>query len=619
MNASKRTLYTLLIASLILTGATGLLSHGQLAAEETANTPLIYSSQMPRSQEFALGGTANFDVNITNIGPVTLNGVSASSTTAPDCDRDSLGSLAPGQTTSYECQKFLNFDAGGHLNVVQVTGTASGSSDTHFSTAFYDVNGIGDSGLVLLKEPEIQTVKMGGTAQFTVTLLNATGSEMKQIIIDDQLFNDCDREFTGSYSLPPGADIEYDCSFANVQSPMVSIINAEGKVGPQTLVDSDATWVELLALTAGITAQPASIPEPGALISFTVNLVNGGSVPVTLTSLTTAQYGNLLDPNNPEIDADTNSCLQLVSSPNIPQTGGMKSCQFSALVSGQPSGFGVNLTAVAKDIEDTSVTATASTSVTISDLPSSISLTLTANPPFINPPSSPVDFGVLVQNTSEADAVTLTGLTDEFLGNLDGKGSCELPVASIPPGQSYQCEFTASVSGQAGQTKSRTVTAAAMDDDIPPKAVNDTETVNVEITDQPATLLFMPNVADDTVEPNDSCSRAYPLIADKQYAFKLPGVYPSDADYFTFLLTQSSQVSVVLTNFTPIYGQLIVRRGDDCSIFVGSNGAPALNRVLALNGPQPPGLYYVQVINDCKPSQQDCTIPHFYGLFVNVD
>ena len=83
MNASKRTLYTLLIASLILTGATGLLSHGQLAAEETANTPLIYSSQMPRSQEFALGGTANFDVNITNIGPVTLNGVSASSTTAP--------------------------------------------------------------------------------------------------------------------------------------------------------------------------------------------------------------------------------------------------------------------------------------------------------------------------------------------------------------------------------------------------------------------------------------------------------------------------------------------------------------------------------------------------------
>jgi hypothetical protein len=158
-----------------------------------------------------------------------------------------------------------------------------------------------------------------------------------------------------------------------------------------------------------------------------------------------------------------------------------------------------------------------------------------------------------------------------------------------------------------------------MDDDIPPNATNDSETVSVEITDQPATLLFMPNVADDTIEPNDSCSRAYPLIADKQYAFKLPGIYPADQDYFTFVLTQSSQVSVVLTNFAPLYGQLIVRRGDDCSIFVDRNAEPALNRVLTLQGPQPPGLYYVQVINDCKPAVQNCTTPSFYGLFVNVD
>jgi hypothetical protein len=388
---------------------------------------------------------------------------------------------------------------------------------------------------------------------------------------------------------------------------------------------SDVSWVEVLGLDATLTPQPAAVPEPGDLITYTVELANTGSLPVTLTGLTTNQYGNILDPNNPQVDAAQNTCLPQPSLPTLQPFGGSHACTFIALAAGQPSEFSVVLTATARDSDDLDVSATTSATVSITNLPASVALTLGADPPFINPPSRLVTFSVRVENTSEADAVTITELEDEFLGNLDGKGTCELPVLNVPPGSFYQCEFPATVTGQAGQQKSRTISVTGQDDDLVPHILTESGIVTVGITDQPTQALFMPTVTDDSVEPNNSCARAYPLILNRKYFFLPPNIYNNsvpldqrDQDYFSFELTQSSEVKVEMTNFVPRRGQLIVRDENCSNPSLARNPDEALNKTLDL-GTRPAGRYHIQIINDCNPQVQNCDIKDLYGLIVHVE
>jgi len=219
-----------------------------------------------------------------------------------------------------------------------------------------------------------------------------------------------------------------------------------------------------------------------------------------------------------------------------------------------------------------------------------------------------------VENTSESDVIRIIDLEDEFLGSLDGRGTCDVPVAEVPPRFSYQCEFSAVVSGELGQQKTRTITVTAEDDDLTPETLVVSEQVTVNITESPAQAIFMPSVTDDTVEPNNSCTRPYPLLLNRQYYFMPPGIYPSDQDYYSFRLTQSTRVRVELTNFVPRKGQLVVRTGVGCKDIVARNPDEALNKMLDL-GTLADGLYYIQIINDNK----DLTnIQELYGLIVRT-
>jgi hypothetical protein len=595
-----------LFVVLLLAYGNSLLAEGDVTDEANA-TALILSGQKPKRQEIISGEDVNFTVSITNTGAIPLDSVSITNATASSCNRDNLGSLGPGQSLSYLCEQENIPES--TLFELKANGTAGASTAGHTSNAFVKVL---KSELSVIKLPLTQTVQAGDTAQFQVIITNNSGAPLVNLKVDDNVANDCDVAIV--FFLDDGQKLDYDCSLDDVQSPQVSIltVQATNLADGTTVSVSEAAWIEVLKLQASLTPQPASVPEPGNLVAYTVNLVNSGSKDLALVGLTTAQYGNLLDPNNPLVTPVQNTCLQSTP-PTLPPHGGSYSCSFVAEVSGQPGNFNVNLTATGKDKNDKVETATASASVVISNLPASLNLSLGADPPFITPPSRPVTFKIQVENTSEADLLTITELTDQFFGNLDGKGNCDLPFSGLLPGESYQCEFVAPVSGQVGEKKSRTISVKAVDDDPNPSTLIASKVITVDIIAMPPQAIFFPNVTEDTVEPNVKCADAYPLLLNKSYYFKPPAVYPGDQDYFKFELTQNSRVRVELTNFKPQAGQILVRSGDACISIEGKNATTALNKTVDL-GLKPAGTYYIQIINDNK----DQVFTEMYSLIVRL-
>ncbi len=585
----------------LLSGGIGSLSSAGGAADANSS-PLVLSSVLPQKQEIFPGGSANFTITVTNTGAVPLDAIAVTNSPFADCNRDSLGPLAPGASTSYSCS--ATGIAESALNTIQVTaGVSGGSPVAHGSNAFVKVL---KPELSIIKSPQEQIVTAGGTAAFNVIIKNNTGAVLVDVRVDDSIADECDKGMNVPIILGPEGELKYTCLLENVQALQTTVLTARGTIfiDGTDVQASDAAWVQALKWQATLTPLPGSVPEPGDLVSYVVTLVNSGSLEVTLSGLTTDKFGNLRDSNNPQVDPEQNTCLTSTP-PTLPPFGGTYTCAFMAMVNGQPSNYNVNLTATGKAKNNKDVTATAAATVTITNLPAALNLSLSANPPFINPPSRPVTYEIQVQNTSEADNLTITKLEDQFLGNLDGKGTCDVPVPNLAPGNMYECNFTTTVSGAVGTEISRTITVTAVDDDLSPNTVVASKVIKVGVTAMPPQAIFFPTVTEDTVEPNKTCGQAYPLVLNRSYSFLPPAAYPSDQDYFTFELKQASRVKVELTNFLPQAGQILVRSDGEneqgelvpCINIEGKNGSTAVNKTVDL-ALKPAGKYYIQIIND---------------------
>ncbi|MFO7696441.1 MAG: hypothetical protein R6X16_04705 [Anaerolineae bacterium] len=201
------------------------------------------------------------------------------------------------------------------------------------------------------------------------------------------------------------------------------------------------------------TANPTSVYEPGASVTFTVSIKNTGmdpANPVTITSLSDNVYGSL---------NSQGTCT-------VPQTIAAQAtytCSFSGAVSGNAGDLKTDtVTASGTDARDNPVSDTASATVTILDAMPEIRVSKSADPTSLNEPGGNVEFTVVVYNDS-VELVTLDSLTDDVYGDLDGQGDC-LTGGSIAAGESYSCAFTGPVSGGPG-TYTDTVTATASDDE----------------------------------------------------------------------------------------------------------------------------------------------------------
>ena len=137
------------------------------------------------------------------------------------------------------------------------------------------------------------------------------------------------------------------------------------------------------------------------------------------------------------------------------------------------------MTATGTDDDGNAVNGFDDATVTITDVPSSITVTKTADPTGVSEPGGDVTFTVRIDNTSAVDSVTITSLVDNVHGDLDGQGNCSMPQ-TIAAGGFYTCTFTGTVTGNAGEVETNTVTATGTDDDGVPVSGFDSAAVSIE-------------------------------------------------------------------------------------------------------------------------------------------
>ena len=324
----------------------------------------------------------------------------------------------------------------------------------------------------------------GGNATFSVTIQNTSAADWVDIhsLTDDVYGNLAGK---GTCVMPqliaPGAS--YQCSFigavsGNAGSSHTDVVTAAGQDDDGNNVsDSDDATVTITDVAAAIqvtkTADPTSLPEPGGNAGFDVEIKNLSSVDsVTITSLTDDIYGNL---------DGKGTC-------DVPQAigpGGSYSCEFTGAVSGNAGSSHTDVvTASGTDDDGKQVSDSDDAVVTLTNVPSSIAVTKSASPTAIQEPGGTATFAVSVKNTSAVDTVTITSLTDNIYGNLDGKGTCDVPQ-TLAPGASYSCSFTGAVSGSGGSTHVDVVTASGTDDDGTPVTGSDDASVSITSTPPP--------------------------------------------------------------------------------------------------------------------------------------
>lgn len=145
-----------------------------------------------------------------------------------------------------------------------------------------------------------------------------------------------------------------------------------------------------------------------------------------------------------------------------------------------------------------------------------ITVTKTADPTSLPEPGGDVTFTVLIENTGEED-VRITSLTDNIFGDITqvaGDISATTCAFDQPDNieiyldidEIYQCEFTAAVTGNEGDTHINTVTASGLGTSTEPGIpISDSDDATVEITgDTPSTgniiVVKQTDPAGDTTE-----------------------------------------------------------------------------------------------------------------------
>jgi|GEM_PF-1329794 len=280
--------------------------------------------------------------------------------------------------------------------------------------------------------------------------------------------------------------------------------------GAQIFTPIDSAFVYISALTIDKDTSTPAV-EPGGVATYTISIVNGTSG--IITNVTVA------DDLPPDFSYDSGSITEVNAtrtSTTDPSPGdtslawgtwdidanGSVTITFDVNVDASATPGTYDNTASADStetgpIDDNGILAQDPDTppdedpeddedVTITDIPSSIFVTKTANPTSLPEPGGTVNFTVRVDNTSAVDDVTIDSLIDTIHGDLNGQGTCAVPQ-TIALGGFYECTFTATVSGNAGDSETDVVTASGTDDDGNPVSGNDDATVT--ITDVASSIL----------------------------------------------------------------------------------------------------------------------------------
>ncbi|MEZ4713999.1 MAG: DUF11 domain-containing protein [Caldilineaceae bacterium] len=267
------------------------------------------------------------------------------------------------------------------------------------------------------------------------------------------------------------AGTPYECTFAatftgNAGVERSHTVNASGINIVVGTVGAGATHTVQIApraptLSVSVTAV-ANVPEPGRAIQYavTVNNTSAPTDPVVLTVLSDSVFGNLVNPNNPNI-SNSNCTLAIIN------PGQSYNCTFVGQVTGNAGQSLLNtVTARARDDEGAlSSFASSSHTVSITDVLPTIALLTNVTPTNVLETGGEVTITVQVGNKS-VESVMLTALTSTELGDVMGQGNCTAGRVVLAVGGSYSCQVGHRASGDAsGPAQPIHLAAQATDDE----------------------------------------------------------------------------------------------------------------------------------------------------------
>jgi uncharacterized repeat protein (TIGR01451 family) len=151
------------------------------------------------------------------------------------------------------------------------------------------------------KSPDAQTILLGQTASFTITVTNDGDATLTNVVVTDALAPGCARtsaDIPGLASMAAGASVSYTCSLANVTSSFTNIAVATGTppVGPVVTAQDTADVTAVAPAThpaITIVKNPKSqTVTVGKTATFTITVTNTGDVALTNVTVTDALSPN---------------------------------------------------------------------------------------------------------------------------------------------------------------------------------------------------------------------------------------------------------------------------------------------------------------------------------------
>jgi uncharacterized repeat protein (TIGR01451 family) len=151
------------------------------------------------------------------------------------------------------------------------------------------------------KSPDAQTILIGQTANFTITVTNDGDSTLTNVVVTDALAPGCARtsaDIAGLASMAAGASVSYTCSLANVTASFTNIAVATGTppVGPNVTAQDTAAVTAVAPAThpaITIVKNPKSqTVTVGKTATFTITVTNTGDVALTNVTVTDARSPN---------------------------------------------------------------------------------------------------------------------------------------------------------------------------------------------------------------------------------------------------------------------------------------------------------------------------------------
>lgn len=247
-----------------------------------------------------------------------------------------------------------------------------------------------------------------------------------------------------------------------------------------------------------------SLPEPGGAVDYTFRITNTGALSVTVNGLVDSVFQNLHGQGDCVADGSVNL---------LP--GSTYQCTVAKTISGNAGLLHTNVvTATALPRLGLPVQAVSNAAVRLTDVPSALQTTLTANRTSVLAPGEDVVFTVQVQNTSPVDNVTLNSVVVTPFGDVSATCQPPLPV-NLPPGGTVTCSFTRFVGGAPGAVTIAVATASGVDDDDASVSASDQEEVAVS---QVAASIRVSKVASVAAVPETGAAVVFSVTVENSSA-----------------------------------------------------------------------------------------------------